>query len=108
MIYRRVDDEFLDPVQFRADSMLGCPGLLTAARAGNVTIANAVGNGVADDKLIYTYLPDLVRYYLDEEPMLPQRRHLAAGGARRARGGARPARTSWWSSRSTAPAARAS
>ena len=71
VIYRRVDDEYLDPVQFRADSMLGCPGLLTAARAGNVTIANAVGNGVADDKLIYTYLPDLVRYYLGEEPALP-------------------------------------
>ncbi|WP_375476904.1 circularly permuted type 2 ATP-grasp protein [uncultured Jatrophihabitans sp.] len=71
VIYRRVDDEYLDPVQFRSDSMLGCPGLLTAARAGNVTIANAVGNGVADDKLIYTYLPDLVRYYLGEEPVLP-------------------------------------
>ncbi|MCU1659842.1 MAG: circularly permuted type 2 ATP-grasp protein [Pseudonocardiales bacterium] len=71
VIYRRVDDEFLDPVQFRSDSMLGCPGLLTAARVGNVTIANAVGNGVADDKLIYTYLPDFVRYYLSEEPELP-------------------------------------
>jgi uncharacterized circularly permuted ATP-grasp superfamily protein len=71
VIYRRVDDEYLDPVQFRSDSMLGCPGLLTAARAGNVTIANAVGNGVADDKLIYTYLPDLVRYYLGEDPVLP-------------------------------------
>ena len=70
VIYRRTDDEWLDPVQFRADSTLGCPGLLTAARAGNVTIANAVGNGVADDKLIYTYLPDLVRYYLGEEPVL--------------------------------------
>ena len=70
VIYRRVDDEFIDPVQFRSDSMLGCPGLLTAARAGNVTVANAVGNGVADDKLIYTYLPDLVRYYLGEEPVL--------------------------------------
>jgi uncharacterized circularly permuted ATP-grasp superfamily protein len=71
VIYRRVDDEFLDPVQFRHDSVLGCPGLLTAARAGNVSIANAVGNGVADDKLIYTYLPDLVRYYFGEEPVLP-------------------------------------
>jgi uncharacterized circularly permuted ATP-grasp superfamily protein len=70
VIYRRVDDEYLDPAQFRADSSLGVPGLLTAARAGNVTIANAVGNGVADDKLIYTYLPDLVRYYLSEEPVL--------------------------------------
>ncbi|MGN6721401.1 MAG: circularly permuted type 2 ATP-grasp protein [Marmoricola sp.] len=70
VIYRRVDDEFLDPVQFRADSMLGCPGLVNAARAGNVTIANALGNGVADDKLIYTYVPDLIRYYLAEEPLL--------------------------------------
>ncbi|MBZ5740279.1 circularly permuted type 2 ATP-grasp protein [Nocardioides mangrovi] len=70
VIYRRVDDEFLDPVHFRADSMLGCPGLIDASRAGNVTLANAVGNGVADDKLVYTYLPDLIRYYLDEEPVL--------------------------------------
>ncbi|HEX7835662.1 MAG TPA: circularly permuted type 2 ATP-grasp protein [Pseudolysinimonas sp.] len=71
VIYRRVDDEFLDPLQFRADSMLGSPGLLLAARLGNVTIANAIGNGVADDKLVYTYLPDLIRYYLSEEPILP-------------------------------------
>jgi len=71
VIYRRVDDEFLDPVQFRADSVLGVAGLLNAARAGQVTIANAVGNGVADDKLLYTYVPDLVRYYLNEEPILP-------------------------------------
>ncbi len=70
VIYRRVDDEFLDPVHFRADSMLGCPGLIDAARAGNVTIANAVGNGVADDKLVYTYMPDVIRYYLDEEPVI--------------------------------------
>ncbi|MBX3195750.1 MAG: circularly permuted type 2 ATP-grasp protein [Microbacteriaceae bacterium] len=70
VIYRRVDDEFLDPLQFRADSMLGSPGLLLAARLGNVTIANAVGNGVADDKLVYTYLPDLIRYYLSEEPVI--------------------------------------
>jgi len=71
VIYRRVDDEFLDPLQFRADSMLGSPGLMLAARLGNVTIANAVGNGVADDKLVYTYLPDLTRYYLGEEAILP-------------------------------------
>jgi uncharacterized circularly permuted ATP-grasp superfamily protein len=70
VIYRRIDDAYLDPVHFRPDSALGCPGVLTAARAGNVTIANAVGNGVADDKLLYTYLPDLVRYYLNEEPLL--------------------------------------
>jgi uncharacterized circularly permuted ATP-grasp superfamily protein len=71
VIYRRVDDEYLDPVQFRADSALGAPGLINAARMGNVTIANAVGNGVADDKLMYTYMPDLTRYYLNEEPILP-------------------------------------
>ncbi len=71
VIYRRVDDEFLDPLQFRADSMLGSPGLMLAARLGNVTIANAVGNGVADDKLVYTYLPDLIRYYLGEDAILP-------------------------------------
>jgi uncharacterized circularly permuted ATP-grasp superfamily protein len=71
VIYRRVDDEFLDPLTFRADSMLGTPGLMLAARLGNVTITNAVGNGVADDKLVYTYLPDIVRYFLDEEPIIP-------------------------------------
>lgn len=71
VIYRRVDDEFLDPVHFLADSILGCPGLVNAARAGNVTIANAIGNGVADDKLVYTYLPELIRYYLAEDPVLP-------------------------------------
>jgi uncharacterized circularly permuted ATP-grasp superfamily protein len=70
VIYRRVDDEFLDPVHFRADSMLGCPGMIDAARAGNVTLANAVGNGVADDKLVYTYMPDLIRYYLGEDPII--------------------------------------
>lgn len=70
VIYRRIDDEFLDPVHFRADSMLGCPGLIDAARAGNVTLANAVGNGVADDKLVYTYMPDVIRYYLNEEPAI--------------------------------------
>ena len=71
VIYRRVDDEFLDPVHFRRDSLLGCAGLINAARAGNVTIANAVGNGVADDKLVCTYVPDLIRYYLGEEPIIP-------------------------------------
>jgi uncharacterized circularly permuted ATP-grasp superfamily protein len=71
VIYRRIDDEFLDPVQFRADSVIGCAGLLNAARAGKVTIASAVGNGVADDKLLYTYVPELIHYYLGEEPILP-------------------------------------
>ncbi|PAU87111.1 UDP-N-acetylmuramate dehydrogenase [Kocuria sp. WN036] len=71
VIYKRIDDEFVDPLHFRSDSALGCSGLVNAARAGNVTIANAIGNGVADDKLTYSYVPDLIRYYLDEEPVLP-------------------------------------
>ena len=70
VIYRRVDDDFLDPVHFRSDSMLGVPGLINAVRTGGVTLANAVGNGVADDKLLYTYVPDLIRYYLHDEPIL--------------------------------------
>jgi uncharacterized circularly permuted ATP-grasp superfamily protein len=70
VIYRRVDDEFLDPVHFRSDSMLGVPGLVNAVRTGGVTLANAIGNGVADDKLIYTYVPDLIKYYLREEPII--------------------------------------
>jgi uncharacterized circularly permuted ATP-grasp superfamily protein len=71
VLYRRVDDDFLDPLHFRGDSVVGCPGVLNVARAGRVTIANAVGNGVADDKLLYTYVPALIRYYLGEEPVLP-------------------------------------
>lgn len=71
VIYRRIDDDYLDPVHFLPDSLLGVPGLLNAARAGNVTIANAVGNGVADDKALYRYVPDLVRYYLSEDTILP-------------------------------------
>lgn len=71
VIYRRVDDEFIDPLQFRPDSILGSPGMLLAARLGHVTIANAVGNGVADDKLVYTYLPELAKYYLGEELIIP-------------------------------------
>jgi uncharacterized circularly permuted ATP-grasp superfamily protein len=70
VVYRRLDDEFLDPLQFRPDSVLGCAGIVNAARMGNVTIANAVGNGVADDKAFYCYVPDLIRYYLAEEPIL--------------------------------------
>jgi uncharacterized circularly permuted ATP-grasp superfamily protein len=71
VVYRRVNDEFLDPVHFRSDSVVGCPGIVNAARVGNVTIANAVGNGVADDKLTYTYVPALIEYYLGERPILP-------------------------------------
>ncbi len=70
VIYRRIDDDFLDPVVFRPDSALGIPGLMGAARAGTVTVANAVGNGVADDKAVYAYVPELIRYYLGEEPII--------------------------------------
>ena len=71
VIYRRIDDEFLDPEAFRADSMLGVPGLMRAWKKGNVALANAPGAGVADDKVVYTYVPDIIRYYLNEEPLLP-------------------------------------
>jgi uncharacterized circularly permuted ATP-grasp superfamily protein len=70
VIYRRVDDDFLDPLAFRKDSMLGVPGLFAAYRAGKVTLANAIGTGVADDKSIYPYVPDMIRFYLAEEPIL--------------------------------------
>lgn len=70
VIYRRIDDDFLDPLVFRPDSMLGVPGLLSAYRAGRVTVANAIGTGVADDKSIYPYVPDMIRFYLGEEPLL--------------------------------------
>ncbi|HZU49916.1 MAG TPA: circularly permuted type 2 ATP-grasp protein [Mycobacterium sp.] len=70
VIYRRIDDAFLDPLQFRPDSVLGVAGLLNAARAGNVVISSAVGNGVGDDKLVYTYVPTIIEYYLGEKPLL--------------------------------------
>jgi uncharacterized circularly permuted ATP-grasp superfamily protein len=70
VIYRRIDDDFLDPLAFRADSALGVPGLLSVYRAGRVTLANAIGTGVADDKSIYPYVPDMIRFYLSEEPIL--------------------------------------
>ncbi len=71
VIYRRVDDEFLDPLAFRADSLLGVPGLLAVYRMGGVSLANAIGAGVADDKAIYAYVPKIIRYYLDEDAVLP-------------------------------------
>ncbi len=70
VIYRRVDDEFLDPLVFRPDSALGVPGLMSAYRKGNVAIVNALGNGVADDKAVYAYVPDMIKYYLNEDPVL--------------------------------------
>ena len=71
VIYRRVDDDFLDPLCFRRDSNLGVPGLFNAYRAGSVVLANAVGTGIADDKAVYAYVPAIIRYYLGEEPILP-------------------------------------
>jgi uncharacterized circularly permuted ATP-grasp superfamily protein len=71
VIYRRIDDDFLDPKCFRPDSMLGVPGLMEAYRSGRVTLANAPGNGVADDKAVYAYVPRIIKYYLGEEPILP-------------------------------------
>ncbi len=70
VIYRRIDDDFVDPEAFRKDSMLGVPGLIRAWRAGNVALANAPGAGVADDKVVYAYVPEIIRYYLNEEPLL--------------------------------------
>jgi uncharacterized circularly permuted ATP-grasp superfamily protein len=71
VIYRRVDDDFLDPLRFRTDSILGVPGLFNAYRAGNVTLSNAIGTGVADDKAVYAYVPQIIKFYLNEEPILP-------------------------------------
>jgi uncharacterized circularly permuted ATP-grasp superfamily protein len=71
VIYRRIDDDYLDPLAFRPDSMLGVPGLIAAYRAGNVAILNAPGNGIADDKAIYSYMPEIVRYYSGGEVKLP-------------------------------------
>jgi uncharacterized circularly permuted ATP-grasp superfamily protein len=70
VIYRRIDDDFIDPLAFRADSALGVPGLMTAYRAGHVNITNAIGTGIADDKSIYPYVPDMIDFYLDEQPIL--------------------------------------
>jgi uncharacterized circularly permuted ATP-grasp superfamily protein len=85
VIYRRIDDDFLDPLVFRPDSALGVPGLMSAYQAGNVTLANAVGTGIADDKAVYSYMPQIIKFYLGEEPVLKnvptwrcrEREHLA-------------------------------
>jgi uncharacterized circularly permuted ATP-grasp superfamily protein len=71
VIYRRVDDDFLDPTVFRKDSALGVPGLWDVYRNGRVGLANAIGNGVADDKVIYAYVPEMIRFYLGEDPIIP-------------------------------------
>ena len=97
VIYRRIDDDILDPLAFRPDSMLGVPGLLSVYRNGDVTLANAIGTGVADDKAIYPYVPDLIQFYLGEKPILgnvPTYRCALAG---RSRLRPRTPRRSWWS-----------
>lgn len=71
VIYRRVDDDFLDPQVFRPDSLLGVSGLVQAYRCGNVSLANSIGTGVADDKVMYCFVPRMIRYYLDQDPILP-------------------------------------
>src|SRR6185295_17037311 len=71
VIYRRIDDDFIDPLTFRSDTSLGVPGLFNAYRAGNVALANAIGTGIADDKALYAYVPAIIRYYLDEDAILP-------------------------------------
>jgi uncharacterized circularly permuted ATP-grasp superfamily protein len=71
VIYRRIDDDFIDPLAFRADSLLGVPGLFQAYRKGRVALANAPGTGIADDKVIYAFVPDMIKFYLNEEPILP-------------------------------------
>ncbi len=78
VIYRRVDDDFSDPLVFRSDSALGCAGLFNAYRAGNVTVSNAFGTGLADDKAVYAYVPRMIRYYLNEDPISAQRGNLSA------------------------------
>ncbi len=71
VVYRRIDDDFIDPLVFRPESVLGVPGIMSAYRKGNVALVNAVGNGVADDKAVYAYVPEMIKYYLNEEPILP-------------------------------------
>jgi uncharacterized circularly permuted ATP-grasp superfamily protein len=71
VIYRRIDDDYIDPLIFKPESTLGVPGIMSAYRRGNIALANAVGNGVADDKAVYAYVPDMIKYYLNEEQILP-------------------------------------
>ena len=107
-IYRRIDDDFMDPLEFRPDSVLGVPGLMRAYRAGSVAIVNAVGTGVADDKAIYHYVPEMIRYYLGEEPMLAERPDLPDEPTASSASGCSSGSTRSWSSRPASPAARAS
>ena len=105
VIYRRIDDLFLDPEVFRPDSMLGVPGLMRAWKAGTVAIANAPGAGVADDKVVYAWVPDLIRYYCGEEPLIAQRADVPLPLRRRAAVRPRQPAATWSSSRPTRAAA---
>ncbi len=107
VIYRRIDDDFLDPLVFRPDSALGVPGLMSAYQAGNVTLANAVGTGIADDKAVYSYMP-ADREILSRRRADPEKRaDLALPRGRASRLCARQHRGAWWSRKCTAPAATA-
>ncbi len=92
VVYRRIDDDFLDPLVFRPDSALGVPGLMSAYQAGSVTLANAVGTGIADDKAVYSYMPEIVKFYLGEEPLSEKRPDLALPRDRASQLRARPYR----------------
>ena len=70
VLYRRIDDEYLDPLWFKEDSLLGVPGLMDVYRKGNITIANAPGTGIADDKAVYAFVPKMIKYFLNEEPII--------------------------------------
>ena len=107
VIYRRIDDDFLDPLAFRPDSMLGVPGLFKAGPSGGVALANAPGTGVADDKAVYAYVPQIIKYYLGEEPILPNVPTFICWEDRAARPRAEEPATRWWSRRSTNRAATA-
>ena len=96
VIYRRIDDDYLDPLAFRKDSMLGVPGLFAAYRAGNVALANAVGTGVADDKSIYPFVPEMIRFYLERRADPRQRADLAVPRDRRTSRTCWSTWTSWW------------
>ena len=106
-IYRRLDDDFIDPLEFRADSVLGVPGLVRAYRAGTVAIANAIGTGVADDKAIYHYVPEMIRFYLERGADPRERARPTCSATTRCAHGSSDACTRWSSSRPRSPAARA-
>jgi uncharacterized circularly permuted ATP-grasp superfamily protein len=100
VLYRRVDDDFLDPLTFRPDSVLGVPGIMDVYRAGGITIANAPGTGVADDKAIYSFMPEIVEFYTGEKPLLPNVQTWRC--VARAAAMCSTTSPSWWSRRSTA------